>query len=186
MDGQPADATLAARFRDGDPEAMRDAYRAYGRSAYGVAYRALGSKTLAEEAVQQAFLQAWRAAATVDPARDLGPWLCTITKRAAIDVYRKEARRKHDGFDDISESDPAMVSLPPAIDGMSDRWEIRTAVDALPADEREIVRLQHFAGLTHPEIAARLDVPVGTVKSRSFRAHKRLAATLAHLQGAAS
>ena len=186
MDGQPPDATLAARFRDGDPDAMRDVYRAYGRSAYGVAFRALGSKALAEEAVQQAFLQAWRAAATVDATRDLGPWLCTITKRAAIDVYRKEARRKHDGFDDVSDNDPAMVSLPPAIEGMSDSWEIRTAVDALPADEREIVRLQHFAGLTHPEIAARLDVPVGTVKSRSFRAHKRLAATLAHLQGAAS
>jgi len=185
MDG-PADATLAARFRDGEPDAMREAYGHYGRTVYGVAFRALGSKPLAEEAVQQAFLQAWRAAGTVDATRDLGPWLCTITKRAAIDVYRREARRRHDDFDDVAASDPAVVSLPPAIDRLSDSWEVRTAVDALPPDEREVVRLQHFAGLTHPEIADRLDVPVGTVKSRSFRAHKRLAAALAHLQETAS
>jgi RNA polymerase sigma-70 factor (ECF subfamily) len=173
---------LAARFRDGEPDAVRDLYRHYGRSVFGVAYRALGDRSLAEEAVQQTFLQAWRAAATVDASRDIGPWLFTISRRVAIDLYRKESRRRHDDVDDVPEGTTATQSDPPAIDGLSERWEIRTAVDGLPDDEREIVRLQHFAGLTHSEIAAKLDVPVGTVKSRSFRAHKRLASLLAHLQ----
>jgi RNA polymerase sigma-70 factor (ECF subfamily) len=67
-------------------------------------------------------------------------------------------------------------------DALYDVWEVRRAVAALPADEQEIVRLQHFEGLTHTAIAARLELPAGTVKSRSFRAHKRLAAELAHLR----
>jgi RNA polymerase sigma-70 factor (ECF subfamily) len=173
---------LAARFRDGEPDAVRDLYHRYGRSVFGVAYRALGDRSLAEEAVQQTFLQAWRAAPTVDASRDIGPWLFTISRRVAIDLYRKESRRRHDDVDDVPEGTTAVPSDTPAVDGMSERWEIRSAVDGLPDDEREIVRLQHFAGLTHVEIAAKLDVPVGTVKSRSFRAHKRLAAQLAHLQ----
>ena len=61
-------------------------------------------------------------------------------------------------------------------------WEVRRAVTELPEDEREIVRLQHFEGMTHTQIAERLALPAGTVKSRSFRAHKRLAAELGHLR----
>jgi RNA polymerase sigma factor (sigma-70 family) len=181
-----ADRTLAARFRDREPDAIREVYREYGRSVYGVAFRSLGNKSLAEEATQQAFLQAWRASATVDASREIGPWLFTIAKRAAIDVYRREARRVHEDLDDLAPGDPAVITLPPSIEGMSERWEIRTAVDGLPVDERDVVRLQHFAGLTHLEIADRLDIPVGTVKSRSFRAHRRLAACLGHLQEAGS
>ena len=62
---------------------------------------------------------------------------------------------------------------------------MRSAIDTLPAEEREIVRLQHLEELTHTEVAERLGVPVGTVKSRSFRAHKRLASMLGHLREAA-
>jgi len=182
MDGRPEDLTLSARFRDRDPDAIREVYRRHGRTIYGIAYRTLGNKALAEEATQHAFLQAWRASATVDPARDLGPWLFTIAKRAAIDTYRREARRAHQDVDDVSPSNPAVISLPPNIEGITESWEVRAAVEDLPPDEREVVRLQHFEGLTHPEIAARVGVPIGTVKSRSFRAHRRLASRLGHLQ----
>ena len=61
-------------------------------------------------------------------------------------------------------------------------WEVRRAVTELPQDEQEIVRMQHFEGLTHTQIAERLKLPAGTVKSRSFRAHTRLAAQLVHLR----
>ena len=61
-------------------------------------------------------------------------------------------------------------------------WEVRRAVTELPAEEQEVVRMQHFEGLTHTQIAERLELPAGTVKSRSFRAHKRLAALLADLR----
>ena len=65
---------------------------------------------------------------------------------------------------------------------MYETWEVRQAVQDLPADEQEVVRLQHFEGLTHGQIAERLGVAVGTIKSRSFRAHRRLAAALGHLR----
>jgi RNA polymerase sigma-70 factor (ECF subfamily) len=173
---------LRRRFRDGDPDAVRIVYREYGRLVYSVAYRVLEDKVLAEEATQQTFLKAWRAAASMDAERELEPWLATIAKRAAIDVYRAEASRQAAPIDDAATSDPALVSSPEPVETLSDAWEVRRAVEELPRDEREIVRLQHFEGLTHTQIADRLSMAPGTVKSRSFRAHRRLAELLGHLQ----
>ena len=176
------DPGVAERFGSGDPDAVRAVYREYGRAVFGVAYQALGDRSLAEEAVQQTFLQAWKAAASLDVTREIGPWLFTIARRVAIDLYRREARRAHDELDAAHEADPALRVLPSPIERAADAWEIRAAIDVLPEVERDIVRLQHFAGLTHDEIAERVGVPVGTVKSRSFRAHKRLASRLGHLR----
>lgn len=177
------DSRVRARFRDGDPDAVRTVYRAYGRLVYGVAYKILSDRGLSEEATQQTFVKAWRASAMVDPARELEPWLATIARRVAIDLYRRELRRPSDRIEDAPTDDPALVSAPADVGAIYDVWEVRRAVAQLPADEREIVRLQHFDGLTHAEIAARLGLPAGTVKSRSFRAHRRLAADLGHLRG---
>jgi RNA polymerase sigma-70 factor (ECF subfamily) len=175
------DETVVVRFRDGDPEAVREVYARYGRSVFGVALRALGNPVLAEEVVQQTFLQAWRASSSVDAGRELGPWLFTIARRVAIDLYRRESLRTHSDVGDAGD-----LEAPPNRDGHVEAlpmtWEVRAAVDALPEDERAIVHLQHFMGMTHVEIAEQLDVPVGTVKSRSFRAHRRLADGLRHWQ----
>jgi RNA polymerase sigma factor (sigma-70 family) len=176
------DADLSARFRDGDPEAVRAAYAAYGRLVYAVAHRILTDRGLCEEATQQTFLNAWRAAATVDPGRELGPWLATIARRVAIDIYRREALRGVRPLEAVPSDDSALITPAVAVEDVHDIWEVRRAVSLLPKDEREVVRAQHFDGLTHPQIAARLGVPVGTVKSRSFRAHRRLAAALGHLR----
>jgi RNA polymerase sigma factor (sigma-70 family) len=173
---------VTARFRDGEADAVRAVYREYGRLVYAVAHKVLGDKTLAEDATQQAFAQAWKAAASFDPSRELGPWLATIARRAAIDVHRREARRPAQAIEDVSPGHPAVVTLPPSAEQAYDVWEVRRAIDELPADEREVVRLQHLDGLTHAEVAERLGVPVGTVKSRSFRAHKRLAGRLGYLR----
>jgi RNA polymerase sigma factor (sigma-70 family) len=181
---QPAalDADFRARFRNGDPEAVRAAYSTYGRLVYAVAHTILTDRGLCEEATQQAFLNAWRAAATFDPGRELGPWLATIAKRVSIDIYRREALRVAGPLEAVPADDSALVSPPVAVEDVYDIWEVRRAVSLLPEDEREVVRAQHFDGLTHPQIAARLGVPVGTVKSRSFRAHRRLASALEHLR----
>jgi RNA polymerase sigma factor (sigma-70 family) len=170
------------RFRDGDPEAVRLVYRSYGRLVYAVAYRVLGDRGLAEEATQQTFLKAWRAAGSLDESREMGPWLATIARRVAIDVHRSEARRSADELESVAPGDPALVTQPHSAEAVYDVWEVRRAVAELPPEEQEIVRLQHFEGLTHTQIAERLKLAVGTVKSRSFRAHKRLAAQLGHLQ----
>ena len=173
---------MALRFRDGDADAVRSVYREYGRLVYAVAHKVLGDRSLAEDATQQTFVQAWKAAATYDPSRDLGPWLATIARRAAIDVHRRESRRSAQALEDVAPAHPAIVTLPPSAEQAYDVWEVRRAIDELPDEEREVVRLQHLDGLTHAEVAARLDVPVGTVKSRSFRAHKRLAGRLGYLR----
>jgi RNA polymerase sigma factor (sigma-70 family) len=176
------DRGVRTRFRDGDPEAVRVVYRCYGGLVFAIAFSVLGRRALAEEATQQAFLKAWRAAPSLDQSRDMGPWLATIARRAAIDVHRSEACRSADPLESVSLADPALVSRPESAEALSDAWEVRRAVIDLPVEEREIVRLQHFRGLTHTQIAERLALPAGTVKSRSFRAHRRLAARLRHLR----
>ena len=170
-----------ARFRDGDPDAVRAVYREYGRMVFAVAHKVLGDHGLAEEATQQAFVQAWRGARSFDPARDVGPWLATIARRVAIDVHRREARRAHHSLEGVV-SDPALVTLPESAEAAYEAAEVRRALDDLPSEEREVVRLQHLEGLSQSEVAQRLGVPVGTVKSRSFRAHRHLAARLGHLR----
>jgi RNA polymerase sigma factor (sigma-70 family) len=171
-----------ARFRAGDPDAVRVVYRAFGGLVFAVALRTLGSQDLAEEATQQTFVKAWRSAASYDPARELAPWLATIARRTAIDLHRREARRAAEPLDDVTSADLAVVELPADVDRAYDVWAVRQAIDELPSDEREVVRLQHVEELTQAEVAERLGVPIGTVKSRSFRAHRRLAARLGHLR----
>lgn len=167
---------LQRRFRAGEPDAVRAVYRRYGGAVHTVA-RSIVGDDLAADVVQQTFLKAWRAAASFDADRDLAPWLYGIARRTAIDVLRAERT-------------PSRARLVPEMEvgveplSMERTWEVfevRRAVDDLPEVEREVVRLSHLEGWTHTQIAERLGVPVGTVKSRSARAHARLAAALGHL-----
>src|SRR4029453_13340494 len=114
---------LAARFAAGDPDTIRVIYQRYGRLVYSVAYKVLGDAGLAEDATQQTFLQAWRAAGSYDPSRALGAWLAGIARRAAIDIYRRD--RRHRGvvvIDSASSADSAMVTPPPMVEQISDVW----------------------------------------------------------------
>ena len=173
------------RFRSGDPDAVRLVYREYAKLVFAVALRALGSRVLAEEATQQTFVKAWRAAADFDPSRELGPWLATIARRTAIDLHRRESRHRAEPLVETRRADPSLVSLPTGVEHTFDVWAIRQAIDALPPEERDVVRLLHLEQLTQSEAAGRLGVPIGTVKSRSFRAHRHLAARLGYLREAA-
>jgi RNA polymerase sigma-70 factor (ECF subfamily) len=174
------DRELAERFRSGDEDAVRIVYRRHSRAVMTVAMSVLRDRQLAAEAVQQTFLKAWRAAATFDPDRELAPWLYSIARRAAIDLYRSEHRPTR--ADHEEEVDVAVAGHD--VDAAWEAWEIRTAIEQLDDDEREVVRLAHYEGLTHSQIAALLDVPLGTIKSRSHRAHRRLARLLQHLMEA--
>ena len=166
-------------FVNGEPDAVRTVYREYGKLVYAVAYKVLGDRSLAEEAAQETFVRAWRGAASYDPSRELGPWMATIARRTAIDVYRRAARRVHGSLD---ESDPGLVELPPSVERAYDVWEVRRALAQLPPEEATLVRLQHLEGLTQSEVAQRMGIALGTVKSRTFRAHRRLAGLLGHLR----
>jgi RNA polymerase sigma-70 factor (ECF subfamily) len=171
------DAALAQRFADADPDAIRELYARFGRPLFTVAYAVLQDRALAAEAVQATFVKAWRAAEHYDASRPLAPWLYSIARRAAIDVARSERRHVGTELRDTDASD-----APVLMEHVWEAWQVRRAVDQLEPREREIVRLQHFEQLTHHEIAVRLSIPVGTVKSRSHRAHQRLAGALTHLR----
>jgi len=173
--------TLEA-FRRREPAAVRALYREYGRLVYTIALRALGRHDLAEDATQQTFVRAWQAADRIDVDRDPAPWLATIAKRVAIDIYRREARRPTTALDAVESGNSALISLPPELDTLDAVWRVRRAIDALPAEEAVIVRMQHLDAMTHTEISEKLGIPVGTVKSRSHRAHQKLADLLGHLR----
>lgn len=171
------------RFATGEPEAIRELYRMYGGAVFTVAFSSLRDRGLAEEAVQLTFLQAWKAADRFDVERDPAPWLYAIARRAAVDVYRRE--RRHQGRVPLEhESDFAV--LPESFEATWKAWEIRLALDQMPRKHRDIIEATHFLGLSHEETAERLGVAVGTVKSRSHRAHRKLAELLSHLQEASA
>ncbi|GAA1028384.1 RNA polymerase sigma factor [Virgisporangium ochraceum] len=166
--------TLEERFAGGDPLAVREAYEQFQPSLIGVAHSVLNNRDLAADAVQTAFLNAWRAAGRYDPERPLEPWRRMITRRAAIDAYRSRregvGRRTPEPVDDGADEHAIR------------RWRVRTvraAVERLPENERELVDLAHLRELSHREVSDRLGIPIGTVKSRLRRAHRRLAEELA-------
>jgi RNA polymerase sigma factor (sigma-70 family) len=178
-------AAVLEAFRHREATAVRLVYREYGQLVYAVAHHVLGRHELAEEATQQTFVRAWQAADRVDIDRDPAPWLATIAKRVAIDIHRREARRPAQPSADIVsivDRGQALMTQAPDGDSLDAVWRVRRAIDALSAEEASVVRLQHLDGMTHVEIAEKLGVPVGTVKSRSHRAHQRLSGLLGNLR----
>jgi RNA polymerase sigma-70 factor (ECF subfamily) len=178
MGSRRRERTVEERFAAGDDTALAEAFDAHAGPMMAVAVSQLRDRRLAEEAVQQAFVQAWQAAASFDPRRPLGPWLRSIVRRTAIDVWRRERRHDARTLDDVSPRDLPSVE-PPSIGDTADVWAVRAAIDRLPPAGREVVRLAHLEQLTQPEIAERLGVPLGTVKSRTHAAYRQLAAALA-------
>jgi RNA polymerase sigma factor (sigma-70 family) len=170
---------LAGRLAGGDTDAVRDLYREYGKLVFTVANRVLGDRGLAEEATQQAFVKLWQAATTVDAERDIRPLLCTITRRVAYDISARERRRP---WQELNEATAPAGHEGNGFERAWTTWRVRDALDRLPEEEAEVMRLQHHGGMTHTEIADRLGVPVGTVKSRSHRAHGRLSRLLHDLR----
>lgn len=170
------DARLIDRFQRGDPDAVRALYRAYARPIFTVAYGALGDRSLAEEAVQLTFTKAWKSAERFDTSKEIAPWLYTIARRVAVDLYRRE--RRHESSDLTQD----IAVMPPSFEGMWEAWEVRAALDKLPPEERTIIHATHYQQLTMTEAAAQLGVPVGTIKSRSHRAHRRLGRLLSYLR----
>lgn len=173
------DAEVLHRFAAGDDAAFTQIYRRYCGPMFAIALATVGRRDLAADVVQQAFIQAWRAAASYRPQSDIAPWLFTITRRAAIDLWRRERRHVVAGLDDhaVDEAVPG-----PSVEAAWDAWQVRQALDELPPAERDVVRLAYVEDLTHEQTADRLGIPIGTVKSRSHRAHHRLRGLLSHVR----
>jgi RNA polymerase sigma factor (sigma-70 family) len=171
------EAELIARFAAGEPAGVAQMYRTYGRLVYSVSRRMLGDPKLAEQATKRTFLLARTLAATIEPGRQFEPWLASIASATAMAV-----KGRHQGHRQSSDLAGGQA-LGPAIENsaapdIGQAWRVRRALDALPTQDRELIRLQHLGRLTRKEISARLAIPLGSLNTRSEQAHRNLAELL--------
>ena len=175
-----ADSDLIALVARGDGPALMTLYDRYSRPAFGLAFRVLGDAATAEEVVQDAFVALWRNARSFDTGRGgVKTWLMTIVHNRSIDRLR--AARSRASTVELETADYAGVASDPW-DDVTDRLDgegVRAAVAELPEDQRTAIELAYFGGLTHQEIAARIDAPLGTVKGRLRLGLRKLATSLA-------
>ena len=170
---QLPDEALPALVARSDDEALAELYDRYGRPAYALAVRIVRDPALAQDAVQDAFLTAWRTAASFDPARGTAAtWLLTLVHRRAVDVVRREDRRRASPLEDAPVASGEATDE--AAEVRMERRRVQAALSVLTPAEREALELAYYGGLSQSEIADRLGVPIGTVKSRMFAGLARL------------
>jgi RNA polymerase sigma factor (sigma-70 family) len=175
---QLSDEALLKAVADDDEAALGELYDRFGRIAYGLAFRILRDASLAEDAVQEAFLQAWRGAAGYRPERaKASTWLLTFVHRRAVDLVRREERRRSEPVESLM--DPTGPGADVEAARGSRRQVVRAALQALPSEQRQAIELAYYGGLTQSELADRLGQPLGTIKSRMFTGLNRLRSLLA-------
>jgi RNA polymerase sigma factor (sigma-70 family) len=168
-----SDEALVALVARADEDALAELYDRFGRVAYGLALRILRDPTLAEDAVQDAFLAVWRSAARFVAERaKASTWILTLVHRRAVDLVRREQPRRtepleaapHAAADETEEQ--AWLRL--------QRIRVQEALRRLPDKQREALELAYYGGFTQAELADRLGEPLGTIKSRMFTGLARL------------
>jgi RNA polymerase sigma factor (sigma-70 family) len=174
-----SDEAVIALIARSNEQALGELYDRFGRVAYGLALRILRDDALAEDAVQEAFLSAWRRADTFMPERaKASTWLLTIVHRRAVDLVRREERRRAEPIEAAGDR----PSDGPAEDLVWLRYErerVQAALRQLPDQQREALELAYYGGFTQSELAERLGQPIGTIKSRMFSGLGRLRELLA-------
>ncbi|XVS61903.1 RNA polymerase sigma factor [Actinosynnema sp. CA-299493] len=174
---------LAARVTVGDRTAFGELYDRHAKPAYSLARRICVDPDLAEDVVQEAFLALWRNPAAYDHSRGgFGTWLMTVVHHRAVDAVRREnaqRRRSLPLTDEVSERNvtPAQGADHAALSAVAGA-EVREAMQRLPEDQRQVLTLAYLGGYTQIEVAALTGVPLGTVKSRTFAAIRKLRTTL--------
>ena len=169
-----SDEALVALVARSDEGALAALYDRFGRTAYGLALRILRDRELAEDAVQEAFMTVWRTADRFVPERaKASTWILTFAHRRAVDVVRREQRRRTEPLPEAPIEDAG-----PAPDEQAwlrlQRERVQAALRKLPDQQREALELAYFGGFTQSELAERLGEPLGTIKSRMFSGLARL------------
>ena len=162
------DARTLSRVANSDADALGALYDRYGRVVFGVLYQMLGSPEAAEEVTQDAFHAVWRRARTYRAERgSVRVWLLAIARNAAIDWRRtKGKRQEREATMDDAVALVEEVALEDRVITTLRAERVRAAVATLPAEQREVLSLAFWSGLSQTEIAARTSVPLGTVKTR--------------------
>jgi RNA polymerase sigma-70 factor, ECF subfamily len=164
-----ADEDLMHLVRKGDSAAFEVVYERHATAAFSLAYRMVGSRNAAEDVVQEAFLSLWRSRARYDRRRgSVRTWVLGIVHNRAIDALRRRSARDRGAVSD--EGIERQLVAPERTDTefarREEAREIRDALEQLPDEQSRVIELAYFGGLTHVQIAAMLDTPVGTVKGR--------------------
>jgi RNA polymerase sigma-70 factor (ECF subfamily) len=173
--GHSDDGELIRRVGEGDRKAFDELYRRFARSVLGLALRRLGDRSRAEDATQETFAAIWRTASTYRPERGPGaPWLFAVARNAIVDQIR--IRVGH--TDDVPDRPSAEPGPHEHAESDWVSWRVHRALEELPAHERALIELAYWSELSQSEIAAHLNLPLGTVKTRTRSALKRLAELL--------
>ena len=159
--------------------ALSTLYERYSRTVFGVGLKLLGGdRSLAEELVQEVFLKVWRSSQTFNPSRgEFSTWLYRVTRNVALDLHRNRARR----IRPVPDAEPHIAATQDSSPGPQEivddswlAWRVSRALEGLSAAHREVIELAYFQGLSQREISQRTGVPLGTVKTRTSSALKRL------------
>ena len=169
------DAELIIRTGDGDRGAFEVLYQRYARPVFGLALRRLGDRGRAEDAVQETFASIWRAARTYKPERGPGgPWLYAVARNAIVD----RSRARNEPAVETPEEASNEAGPPERAEASWTTWRLHRALEELSANERSVVELAYWSGLSQSEVAEYLGIPLGTVKTRTRAALARLAGVL--------
>lgn len=164
------DGILLQRTAAGDNDALLALHKRHANLVYSMAWRVLQDVGLAEEVTQDVFLKLWQKSQRYDPGRgQFSSWLLSVTRFAAIDRLRREGRRPllSEPPAGAPDDQTAFDQLLPTDHAAWERGQhLRLLLAQLPAEQREIIELAYFGGLTHSELAAQLGLPLGTVKGR--------------------
>jgi RNA polymerase sigma factor (sigma-70 family) len=168
-----SDEAIVALAARSDETALAELYDRFGRAAYGLAFRVLRDASLAEDAVQEAFLDVWRQADRFVPERArAASWIFTFVHRRAVDVVRREERRRSEQLDEAAM--PVGDAADDKVWLRLERERVQGALRQLPDAQREAIELAYYGGFTQSELAERLGEPLGTIKSRMFAGLARL------------
>jgi RNA polymerase sigma factor (sigma-70 family) len=165
-----SDEALVALVARGDESALAELYDRVGRVAYGLALRVVRDERLAEDAVQEGFLALWRTAAAFRAERaKASTWILTLVHRRAVDVVRREERRRAEPLgEELAAQAGESETTEEAAWLRFERERVQDALRQLPDVQREAIELAYYGGFSQSELAERLGVPLGTVKSRMF------------------
>jgi RNA polymerase sigma-70 factor (ECF subfamily) len=168
----PSDGDLIRRVARRDASAFEVLYRRYARPVFGLALRRLGDRMRAEDAVQETFAAVWRSARTYKADRGPGaPWLYAVARNAIVDRARNRSEPPGEA------PEVASVELGPdeRAEASFVSWRVHRALEDLPPNERDVIELAYYGGLSQSEVADFLNIPLGTVKTRTRAGLGRLA-----------